>query len=166
MTEPTPAPAAPPRTSPPGTVPPTGTRSTVEELLRRIGHGDPDRIAELYADPCDWRLDWPQDEHGSTATPWIRHRATRADAAAHYRELAAHHVPDAAATEIERVLVDGDDAVVFGEIRQTARPTGRPYRARFALLLTVRDGLVVRHHVHEDSLSVHRAFVPRPPAGS
>ena len=91
---------------------------------------------------------------------------TRADASAHYRELAAHHVPDEAATEIERVLVDGDDAVVFGEIRQTARSTGRPYRARFALLLTVRDGLVVRHHVYEDSLSVHRAFAPRPTAGS
>ncbi|MET8111724.1 nuclear transport factor 2 family protein [Streptomyces prasinus] len=156
MTEPMPTPAA----------PATGTRATVEELLRRIGRGDPDRIAELYAEPCDWRLDWPQDEHGSAATPWIRHRTTRADAAAHYRELVAHHVPGEAATEIERVLVDGDDAVVFGEIRQTARSTGRPYRARFALLLTVRDGLVVRHHVYEDSLSVHRAFAPWPTAGS
>ncbi|MGY0071464.1 nuclear transport factor 2 family protein [Streptomyces sp. QTS137] len=166
MTETTPTPASPIAATPTRTTPPAGTRATVEELLRRIGRGDPDHVAELYADACDWRLDWPEGEHGSAATPWIRHRAIRADVAAHYRELAAHHVPDVAATEIERILVDGDDAVVFGEIRQTARPTGRPYRARFALLLTVRDGLVVRHHVYEDSLSVHRAFAPRPPAGS
>ncbi|WP_327721122.1 nuclear transport factor 2 family protein [Streptomyces sp. NBC_00490] len=136
------------------------TRAVTEELLRRIGAGDPERIAELYADQSDWKLNWPQDEHGSPATPWIRPRSSRADAAAHFRELAAHHLPGHAATEIERILVDGADAVVLGEIRQTARATGRPYRARFALHLTVEDGLIVRHHVYEDSLAVARAFAP------
>ncbi|GAB7106278.1 nuclear transport factor 2 family protein [Streptomyces phaeofaciens JCM 4814] len=152
MTKPTPAPTA---TAPTATA---ATRSVVEELLRRIAEGDADRIAELYADGADWRLNWPEQEHGRAATPWIRHRATRADAAAHYRELAAHHVPGEAGTRVERILVDGADAVVLGEIRQTAAPTGRPYRARFALHLTVADGRVVRHHVYEDSLAVADAF--------
>ncbi|MGV9337708.1 nuclear transport factor 2 family protein [Streptomyces sp. NPDC003688] len=134
------------------------TRAVVEELLRRIGEGDPDRIAEMYAEQGDWKLDWPEAEHGRKATPWIRHRRTREDAAAHFRELAEHHVPGEAATEIERVLIDGDDAVVLGEIRQTARSTGRAYRARFALHLTVEGGLVTRHHVYEDSLAVAQAF--------
>ncbi|WAU83573.1 nuclear transport factor 2 family protein [Streptomyces sp. Qhu-G9] len=134
------------------------TRSVVEELLRRIGQGDPGRIAELYAEGADWKLDWPQDEHGRADTPWIRQRSTRADAADHYRLLAEFHVPGQAATDIERILVDGDEAVVTGEIRQTAKPTGRAYRARFALHLTVENGLVVRHHVYEDSLAVARAF--------
>lgn len=139
---------------------PTTPRAVVRELLRRIGEGDPVRIAELYAERSDWKLDWPDAEHGraGSATPWIRHRVTRADAAAHYRELAEHHVPGQAATEIERILVDGDDAVVLGEIRQTARSTGRAYRARFALHLTIEGGLVTRHHVYEDSLAVARAF--------
>ncbi|MER6049058.1 nuclear transport factor 2 family protein [Streptomyces sp. NPDC001793] len=142
------------------TTAPTTTRALVEELLRRIGEGDAERIAERYADGADWRLGWPADEHGRAATPWIRHRASRADAAAHYRELAAHHVPGAADTRIERILVDGPDAVVLGEIRQTARPTGRAYRARFALHLTFENGLVTRHHVYEDSLAVAQAFTP------
>ncbi|MFH9549219.1 nuclear transport factor 2 family protein [Streptomyces sp. NPDC017435] len=139
---------------------PTTPRAVVRELLRRIGEGDPARIAELYAERSDWKLDWPDAEHGraGSATPWIRHRVTRADAAAHYRELAEHHVPGQAATEIERILVDGDDAVVLGEIRQAARSTGRAYRARFALHLTIEGGLVTRHHVYEDSLAVARAF--------
>jgi ketosteroid isomerase-like protein len=138
----------------------TTPRAVVQELLRRIGEGDPERIAELYAEQSDWKLAWPEDEHGRarSATPWIRQRATRADAAAHYRELVEHHVPGQAATGIERVLVDGDDAVVLGEIRQTARSTGRAYRARFALHLTIEGGLVTRHHVYEDSLAVARAF--------
>lgn len=139
---------------------PTSTRVVVEELLRRIGSGDAERIADLYAERVDWRVDWPAAEHGRAATPWIRHRSTRDDAAAHFRELVDHHVPEAAATTIERILVDGNDAVVLGEIRQTARPTGRAYRARFALHLTVEGGLVTRHHVYEDSLAVAQAFDP------
>lgn len=139
-------------------VTPTTTRAVVEELLRRIGEGDPEHIAELYAERGDWKLDWPEAEHSRAATPWIRHRSTRADAAAHYRELAEYHVAGRAATEIERILVDGIDAVVLGEIRQTARPTGRAYRARFALHLTIEHGLVSRHHVYEDSLAVAQAF--------
>ncbi|MFF1459608.1 nuclear transport factor 2 family protein [Streptomyces sp. NPDC058330] len=134
------------------------TRTVVEELLGRIGEGDPEGIAALYAERVDWKLDWPETELGRTATPWIRPRSTRADVAAHYRELGEHHVPEGAATEIERILFDGDDAVVLGEIRQTARPTRRAYRARFALRLTVEGGLVTRHHVYEDSLAVARAF--------
>ncbi|MFI2281398.1 nuclear transport factor 2 family protein [Nocardia beijingensis] len=136
------------------------TRAVVEELLRRIASGDPEAVAELYAEDTDWQLDWPEAEHGRAATPWIRHRRTRADAAEHYRSLAEHHVPEEVDTRVERVLVDGVDAVVLGEIRQTARRTGRAYRARFALHLTVRDGLIVRHHVYEDSLAVAQAFDP------
>ncbi|MFG3659084.1 nuclear transport factor 2 family protein [Streptomyces sp. NPDC047706] len=135
----------------------TTTRAVIDELLRRIGQGDPEHIAALYAAHADWKLSWPDDEHGRAATPWITQRGAK-DAAAHYRRLAAHHVPGAADTRIERVLVDGADAVVLGEIRQTALATGRAYRARFALHLTVEDSLIVRHHVYEDSLSVARAF--------
>lgn len=134
------------------------TRQVVQELLGRMGEGDPGRIAELYADEVDWRLDWPESEHGRAATPWIRERSGRADMADHFRELAAHHVPEEAGTVVERILVDGHDAVVTGEIRQTARPTGRAYRSWFALHLTVENGLITRFHVYEDSLAVARAF--------
>ncbi|MEV6430853.1 nuclear transport factor 2 family protein [Nocardia sp. NPDC051463] len=134
------------------------TRAVVEDLLGRIGSGDPERIAQLYADGADWKLDWPQDEHGRSATPWIRHKSTRTEAAAHFREIAAHHVPEQADTRIEQILIDGAHAVVLGEIRQTAITTGRAYRSRFALHLTVEHGLITRHHVYEDSLAVARAF--------
>ncbi|MFD3744821.1 nuclear transport factor 2 family protein [Nocardia sp. NPDC058633] len=136
----------------------SATRTVVEELLRRIGSGDADTISAIYAPVSDWKLDWPDNEHGRTETPWIRHRATRADVAEHYREVSRHHLPEQNETVIERILIDGPDAVVLGEIRQTARPTGRAYRARFALHLTVENDLVTRHHVYEDSLAVAQAF--------
>src|SRR4051812_2371455 len=125
----------------------TSTRAVIEELLRRLGAGDPERVAELFTDHVDWKLDWPEAEHGRAETPWIRHRSSRADMADHFRSLAEYHVPEQADTRIERILLDGAGAVVLGEIRQTARPTGRAYSARFALHLTVEGGRIARYHV-------------------
>lgn len=152
-----------PSAAPVPTTTPATTRDVVEQLLQRLGSGDPDGAAALYADEVDWRLDWPEDEHDRPATPWIRARSSRADVADHYRQLAAHHVAAEAATTVERILVDGDDAAVLGEIRQTARSTGRAYRARFALHLTVEGGRITRNHIYEDSLAVARAFAPGRP---
>ncbi|MBV2362281.1 nuclear transport factor 2 family protein [Streptomonospora nanhaiensis] len=133
------------------------TRAAVEELLRTIGEGDPERIAELYAEDVEWRINWPEEEHGGTV-PWIRHRSTRADVADHFRTLAAAHRSDNPSVEVEHILVDGPHAVVIGVVVNTVRHTGATYRARFALHVTVEDGRVVRHNVYEDSLAVARAY--------
>lgn len=133
------------------------TRETVEELLRRIAAGDHTRIAELYAERFSWNLNWPAGDYADVV-PWIQHRSTRADVGQHYKLLAAHHVAHLSSAEVHAVLVDGADAVVLGELHNTAVSTGRRYDAAFALHLTVVDGLVTRHHVYEDSLAVFRAF--------
>ncbi|MHA6619128.1 nuclear transport factor 2 family protein [Pseudonocardia sp. DLS-67] len=133
------------------------TRQTVDELLRRIAAGDPERIAPLFADEVDWKLDWPDGDYTRTV-PWIRHRSTRADAADNFREIGEHHVPGESDARVHVVLVDGADAVVLGEIAHTAKPTGRSYVAAFALHVTVVAGRVTRYHVYEDSLAVARAF--------
>ncbi len=132
------------------------TRAVVTEFLGRLADGDPARIAELFADAVDWQLDWP--EAGHPAVPWIRPRSTRADVADHFRALNDFHVPGARGGMTPRVLVDGRDAVVLGDIRQTVKATGRPYTARCALHLTVDGGVITRYHVYEDSLAVVRAF--------
>ncbi|KAB8192208.1 ketosteroid isomerase [Nonomuraea phyllanthi] len=144
--------------TPAGTAAPRGrtmTRDTVQELLRRMAEGDHDRTAELFADDIDWKLGWP--EQGHPATPWIRPRTGRRDLAEHFRLLDEHHVRELNATSVARILVDGDDAVVTGDIVQTVRATGTAYTAAFALHVTVKDGLITRFHLYEDSLSVVRA---------
>ncbi|MDQ7805174.1 nuclear transport factor 2 family protein [Amycolatopsis sp. A133] len=130
------------------------TRAVVTEFLGRLADGEPDRIAELFADVVDWRLDWP--EAGHPAVPWIRPRSTRAEVADHFRELGAVHEKRGGMTP--RILVDGRDAVVLGDIRQTVKATGRAYAARCALHLTVDHGVITRYHVYEDSLTVVQAF--------
>ncbi|GAA2528852.1 nuclear transport factor 2 family protein [Winogradskya humida] len=108
----------------------------------------------MFAERIDWQLSWPAEGH--PAVPWIRSRSSRADAAGHFRELEAHHVPELNGTSVTRILVDGEHAVVLGHIAQTARD-GKAYTSPFALHLTVENGLVARYHVYEDSLTVLRA---------
>lgn len=133
-----------------------GTRAAVTEFLHRLAEGDPDRIAELFAETVDWQLDWPAEGH--PAVPWVRPRSTRADVADHFRTLNAFHVPEKRGGATPRVLVEGADAVVLGDIRQTVRATGRSYAAKCAVHLTVDDGLITRFHVYEDSLTVAQAL--------
>lgn len=131
------------------------TRAVVQEFLVRLGDGDADGIAELFAAAVDWRLDWPAGEH--PAVPWIRAREGRADVAEHFRSIAAHHEPGGGGA-VDGILVDGADSVVFAEIKQVAKATGTAYTARCALRFTVESGLITRYHAYEDSLSVARAF--------
>lgn len=130
---------------------PADTRAIVQEFLTRVAAGDPDRIAALFAEEVDWQLNWPAEGH--PAVPWIRPRHTRADVADHFRELAKAHIPGTPGRAPE-ILVDGPHAVLFAEIAQTVRATGRAYTALCALRFTVADGLITRYHVYEDSLSV------------
>lgn len=58
------------------------------------------------------------------------------------------------------MIVDGDEAVVVGELSVKVTATGRDYRSPFVLRLTVHDGLIVRHHVYEDSYALHEAIKP------
>jgi uncharacterized protein len=136
---------------------PVDTRQTVEELLRRIAEGDPERIGQLFADEVDWKVDWPEGDYSQTV-PWIRHRSTRADAADNFREIGEHHVPGESTVRVDAVLVDGPDAVVLGQLAHTAKPTGRSYAGAYALRVTVVDGAIIRFHIYEDSLAVAAAF--------
>ena len=63
---------------------------------------------------------------------------------------------------MSRVLVDGTEVVVLGDIRQTVKATGKPYTALCALHLTVMDGLITRYAVYEDSLTVTESLADQP----
>lgn len=131
------------------------TRSVLSAFLADLGAEDFDAVEAHFADTVDWKVNWPDREHPET--PWIRERSTPAEAADNFRTIAAHHIRDKAGFELDRILFDGDDAVVLGVTRQTSRATGRGFAARVATHITVTDGKISRFHVYEDSLAVAEA---------
>ncbi|HEY1178908.1 MAG TPA: nuclear transport factor 2 family protein [Phytomonospora sp.] len=131
------------------------TRAVLTAFLTDLGAEDFDAVAGHFAETVDWKVNWPEGEY--PAAPWIRPRSTAAEAAGNFREIAAHHIRDKAGFELDRILVDGDDAVVLGVTRQTSRATGKGFAAMVAVHMTVTDGKISRYHVYEDSLAVAKA---------
>ncbi|MBI0383387.1 nuclear transport factor 2 family protein, partial [Streptomyces albiflaviniger] len=117
----------------------------------RAAEGDPERIAAIYAEKVDWMVaENPQ-------VPWIRSRSTRADVAGHWADLASYTVPGQGTFSIDAIVVEGSEAVVMGHLSGTVRATGKTFSGPFALRLSVDDGLITRHHIYENSLSVAEA---------
>ncbi|MBF8194140.1 nuclear transport factor 2 family protein [Nonomuraea sp. K274] len=129
-----------------GDPPRPGTKTVVDAFLQEAR-------PELYAERVDWRVSWPVPEH--PLVPWIRPRATRAEVADHYTTFAGLCTGE---VSVDRVLIDGQDAVVTGTSTQVVTSSGRRFSMTFALHLTVQDGLITRHHMYEDSLAVAEAF--------
>jgi ketosteroid isomerase-like protein len=132
------------------------TVAVIDDFLSRTVEGVPERIAALYAEEVDWRVSWPVDDH--PAVPWIRRRRTRDDVADHYRTFAGCCDPAEAEVTLSQRLILGQEAILFGASSQLVRSTGRRFAMTFALHLTVENGLIVRHHMYEDSLAVVAAF--------
>lgn len=104
-------------------------------------------ILDLFARDVDW--DIPGDPN---AVPWIGPRRDRAAVGVFYRELAAHLTPER--FEVRRLLADHEEAVAIGELASRVKATGRRMETPFAIVLTVRDGRIVRYRMLEDSHAV------------
>ncbi len=107
---------------------------------------------ELIGEPADFR------SYGSPLVPWLGRGTKHDEVRRFFESLFAGTVTQSA--DLNAVIVEGDEAVVAGELRVTVTATGRDYRSPFVLRLTVHDGLIVRHHVHEDSYALHEAIRP------
>jgi uncharacterized protein len=126
------------------------TRATVEAFLAELEAGDVGAAVGRLAEPVDWRVP------GSSAVPWIGERSTRAEATEFFALLDRHL--EAERFVVTRILVDGADAVVLGDFRDTVRATGATLESWFAIHLTVADGQITRYHFYEDSYAVARAM--------
>ncbi|MBT2382157.1 nuclear transport factor 2 family protein [Streptomyces sp. ISL-11] len=130
------------------------TRGVVQEFLVRLGQGDPDRTAALFAETVDWLI------AENPVVPWIRPRSSRADVAAHFRELAEGMTPLPGGQAVDVMVVNGGEAMLSGRLAGTARITGKTFHSPFAARLTVEDGLITRYHLFEDSLAIAEACTP------
>ncbi len=130
------------------------TRAVIREFLARVAAGDPEHIAALFADRIDWHI------APNPAAPWIRPRSTRADAAGHFRDLAAGVIPDPEQARTDTVIADGVHGVITGILAGSVRATGKTYKSPFAVHFTVENDLITGFRVYEDSLAIAEACTP------
>ncbi|MER7183485.1 nuclear transport factor 2 family protein [Streptomyces hyaluromycini] len=129
------------------------TRDVVNELLKRMGEGDIPAVVALFADDAHWEV--PGD---SEIAPWVG-RCGVAGIPDFFQTMARLTVREL--FEVERVLVDGPNAVLIGRARVVVRSTGKAIDTPFAADIVVNaEGRISRFYMFEDSLCVARAMRP------
>jgi ketosteroid isomerase-like protein len=128
------------------------TAEIVHAFLQRLDARDLDGVAELFAEEIDWYV--PGGDH----LPWAGPRTRRAHVSEFFEHLESVFLPSENDVTLEKILVDGDDAVVFATFRRTFADSGRSFANPEAMHLEVRGGQIVRMHLYEDTGMVRDAY--------
>lgn len=128
------------------------TREVVERFFALVGAGDPDAVAEVFADDIDWYVP------GSPSLAWTGRRSKGSDVPEYFRTLGAAIVADKNRDQVDALLVDGDHAVMLGRFTRVAASTGRTYEMPVAMHLQVAGDKIVTFALYEDTLKVAQAY--------
>lgn len=130
------------------------TRATVEKFYACVGAGDISGLIGLLADDFHW--DIPGD---SETVPWLGKRNTP-EAVTEFFVHMGNHV-DRKAFDIDRIVVEGQDAVVLGRAAVVVRATQKLMDTQFAVHLVVdEDARISRFVMFEDSWHVSACMRP------
>ncbi|GAB7037314.1 hypothetical protein JCM9533A_11620 [Catenuloplanes niger JCM 9533] len=118
-----------------------------------LAGASPTSLAERFDEKVDWSIP------GNTAVvPWIGPREGRAGVAEFYTELG--QMAKVEQFTIDTIIGDGDRCVLLGDLKTTVLSTGRDITTDFAYDIEVRNGLITRYHMFEDSWAVAEALEP------
>lgn len=138
------------------------SRESVEQYLAAVSafHADPtaanlEVVSSSFADDADWNIAGNTD-----AVPWIGPRAGKKAIAGFFRDLRQYNDPQRFA--VRKILADVETVVVLGDLVTRVKATGRLIETEFALDITLRDGLIVRYRLIEDSFAVYASVQPPP----
>ena len=127
------------------------TRTVVEAFFQRLAAGEPEQLVALLAEDVDWDI-----PGNATLAPWVGPRHSREGVADYLRLLRASVEPISA--EVQHVLVDGEMAVAVGQFASRMVAAGKVVESIFFAQFVVRDGLIARDRLLEDSQAVVEAL--------
>jgi len=130
------------------------TAEVVDAFLQRLKTGDVEGITKLFANDIDW---WAP----GTVLPWAGRRSRRGEVPEFFRVLESACVPAQTRVEVEKVLIDGEDAVVFGTYHRVFAKNARSFDTPEAMHIRVVDGSIVRWHLYGDTGRVEDAWLDR-----
>jgi ketosteroid isomerase-like protein len=128
------------------------TEEIVGSFLERLGAQDADGVADLFGEEIDWYVPGHDD------IPWSGARSRREHVPEYLHTMWPAFAPGESTAEIHKVLVDGDDAVVFATFAHTFSHNGRRFETPVAIRLSIADGKIVRMHMFEDTAKVSAAY--------
>jgi 3-oxoadipate enol-lactonase len=123
---------------------------TVGRYFVAFAAGDVERALRQLADDCAWHVDGDPIVgtvgivRGKDA---VRHWLTRFP-----------QIFQPLAFAVERLIGEGEDVVALGRFRHRVCATDAIVDSDYAIRFTIRDGLIARYQIYEDSLLLAQAF--------
>ncbi|SCF12939.1 hypothetical protein GA0070607_5889 [Micromonospora coriariae] len=133
------------------TTEPGDTRRTAEAFLQLLGGGDPDRIADVFADTIDWYVP------GDAELPWTGPRTRASEVPAFFTTMGSAFRPGQSEYAVDRIVVEGTDAVIVATATHTFARSGKRFTTPMIMHLTVEEAKIVRLHLYEDTHLVSRS---------
>ncbi|MBJ2122282.1 nuclear transport factor 2 family protein [Arthrobacter sp. MSA 4-2] len=124
----------------------------VARFLQALGNNDAEGVEALFADDIDWYVP------GHPDLPWTGLRSKGSQVAEYFHTMWPHFDSDKSRVQLDKLVLSGEDAVIFATFAHTARSTGRSFVTPAVLHLVAADGRFVRMHLSEDTEVVARAF--------
>jgi len=128
------------------------TEAVTTEFLRRLAVQDAHGLGELFAADIDWNVP------GNADLPWTGRRSRREQVADYFGTMWPAFVAGQSSSVVDKVIIDGEEAVIFGTFAHTAGTTGKRFETPVAMRLTITNGKIVLLHLYEDTLAVSNAF--------
>lgn len=125
------------------------TRAAIDAYLARLAQRDLEGAVQVFAESVEW------DAPGSSAVPWSGPRSGREGVMKFFTTLHEHLKPEE--FTVTHIVVDGEQGVIIGHLRDTVKATGKPLVTPFAAHVTVVDGQIARYHLFEDTHALHVA---------
>jgi ketosteroid isomerase-like protein len=122
-----------------------------QKLLQGIGGGqDAAEIAALFDADLAFEI---QGDDG--ALPWIGRKTGRQAIADFIRDIRTLTEP--VTFEVEDILASDSRAAIVGALQTRIKATGKITATQFAIILTIKSGVVTRYQMLEDSFDVSKA---------
>jgi ketosteroid isomerase-like protein len=125
-------------------------KRVVENVFEKFGRGDVPGLLALVNEDAEWAAPGPE------VVPYFGERRGREGALEFFTRLGEN-------VEFERFepgdfIAEGDRVVVLGFERGRVRPTGKSFDNAWALVFTIRDGMVAGLRIYENTAAIAEAF--------
>jgi len=127
------------------------TQNVIQTFFKHLSERNLKDLADLFSDNIDWYI--PGDE---TKAPWLGRRGTRQEVSEFYESLWKNTEP--ISVEIENVFIDNDKAIIAGEFSTRMLKTGKIVDSLFFIQITIKDNLIIKYRLLEDSLAVAKSL--------
>jgi uncharacterized protein len=115
---------------------------------------DAQKMASFFAEDVDWYI------FESPYLPWSGRRSKRSELPELFQAIFDAHADGEERFELDHIFVSGNEAAIFAKAGRKVKATGKSFYADICQRITVKDRLITRFVMFEDSHEIEKAFKP------